>query len=358
MQTHQRPGGELWKAITSVESRSVPSVACHVVTMRPIRPLPQELETRFSVANAKRLGISPERLRRGDLERPFHRVRSLESEPLVDDDEEIDPYELQRRSRVMRAREYLPRMHENHFYCKDTAVSAWGGPLPLVLTESGDPAIGEELPLHVSAFGRAALPRAQGVTRHRAQAHMTSVREVDGLRVTSPATTWASMGHLALPDLIALGDYFCRVWRPGFGRPHPGKPPLATIDQLRAALAAGRRRGGANLRTALGLIREDSWSPREAHVRFELVSHGLPEPELNVDVYDASGRFIGCVDMLYRQERVIVEYHGEVHRSTWATDVERIAALRAAGWTVIEVTAPLLRNPDRLVRRVAQALGR
>lgn len=342
---------------TFVDTRLESSAICHVVTMKPPRALPADLPTRFSVAEASRLGVSPGRLRHRELERPFHRVRSLGSEPLVDEDEEIDPYELQRRSRVMRAREYLPRMHENHFFCKDTAVSAWGGPLPLVLTESGDPAIGEDLPLHVGAFGEAALPRAQGVTRHRAQAHMTSVREVDGLRVTSPASTWASMGTLALPDLIALGDYFCRVWRTGFGRPHPGKPPLATREQLRAALAAGRRRGAARLREALELIREDSWSPREAHVRFELVSRGLPEPELNVDVYDASGRFIGCVDMLYRQQRVIVEYHGEVHRSAWAADVERIAALRAAGWTVIEVTAPLLRDPDRLARRVAEALG-
>jgi very-short-patch-repair endonuclease len=45
-----------------------------------------------------------------------------------------------------------------------------------------------------------------------------------------------------------------------------------------------------------------------------------------------------------------------LHGKTWAEDVERIARLRAAGWNVLEVAAPLLRRPDELVRRVAAAL--
>ncbi|QDZ16386.1 DUF559 domain-containing protein [Humibacter ginsenosidimutans] len=93
-------------------------------------------------------------------------------------------------------------------------------------------------------------------------------------------------------------------------------------------------------------------------MRFELVCAGLPEPELNVDVFDAAGRFLGCVDMLYREERVVIEYLGMLHGASWARDVERLAALRAAGWTVIEVTAPLLSDTVELVRRVRVALGR
>ncbi|MGG1910294.1 hypothetical protein AB1285_25935 [Microbacterium sp. NRRL B-14842] len=56
--------------------------------------------------------------------------------------------------------------------------------------------------------------------------------------MTSPAATWVSLGTLPLADLVALGDYFCRRWRPGVGRPDVAWQPWATIDELREMLAA------------------------------------------------------------------------------------------------------------------------
>lgn len=324
--------------------------------MRTRGALPDAIAAEFSVAQAVRAGASLRRLRGSDLSRPFYGVRSL----IQDDpqEEELDPYALQRRARLARARQYLPLMRPRHFFSHQTAASAYGAPLPLVFTEFGDPADGCDLDLHVSVLGSGPVPRTQGIVRHRAQPKMATIREVDGLPVSSPATTWASLGTLGLRDLIALGDYFCRVWRPGIGRPDVGKAPLTTLDQLRAAAAAGRRSGAANLREALTFIRLDSWSPRESAVRFELVRAGLPEPELNADVFDASGRFLGCVDMVYREKKVAIEYLGMLHGASWARDVERLAALRAAGWEVIEVTAPLLAKPAELVDRVRRALAR
>jgi hypothetical protein len=35
---------------------------------------------------------------------------------------------------------------------------------------------------------------------------------------------------------------------------------------------------------------------------------GLPEPEVNPDIRNASGRFVGRGDLVYRRWRVIVEY--------------------------------------------------
>ncbi|MGM7698905.1 hypothetical protein [Microbacterium sp. A84] len=118
------------------------------------------------------------------------------------------------------------------------------------------------------------------------------------------------LGTLPVIDLVALGDYFCRQWRAGYGRPNAGRAPLATRD------------------------------------------------ELNIDVFDESGLFLGCVDMVYPGEKVAIEYLGMLHGESWAQDVERLAALRAAGWTVIEATGPLLKRPAELVRRVSAALGR
>lgn len=310
----------------------------------------------FSVRIARAHGVSHARLRGPDLAAPFHGVRTrADAEP----PEEIDdPYERQRRFRVARARQYAPRLHHGHFFSHQTAASIWGAPLPLTITPDGRIAGADELDLHVCARGHIPFPRATGVVGHRTLLSMTAVSERDGLRVSSPAATWASLGTLPLIDLIALGDYFCRRWRTGFGRPDAGRAPLATIDELREMLESGRRRGAARLREAVEAVREDSWSPRETRVRCILVAAGLPEPELNVDVYGDDGRFLGCVDMVYPGSHVAIEYLGMLHGERWAQDVERIAALRAAGWTVIEVTSPLLKRPEELIRRVAAALGR
>ncbi|WP_162564389.1 hypothetical protein [Microbacterium sp. KCTC 39802] len=294
------------------------------------------------------------RLRRRDLDAPFFgvRVRARASEPIGTD----DPYARQRALLVARARQYAPRLHTGHFFSHETAAAVWGAPLPLQLTPHGAVAASVDLDLHVSALGHVPFPRATGVKGHRTLLRMTEVSEHEGLRVSSPAATWVSLGTLPLFDLVALGDFCCRRWRSGRGRPHVGRPPLATIEDLERMLAAGRRRGAERLRTALALIREDSWSPRESHVRCALVMAGLPDPELNIDVFDDRGRFVGCVDLAYPQQRVAIEYLGMLHGEQWAQDVERLAALRAAGWTVIEVTSPLLKRPDELVARVRAAL--
>lgn len=316
--------------------------------------LPDELGGEFSAALARRHGVTRSRLRGGDLRAPFFGVRIAADISFEVDAE--DPYQRQRLRRIARAREYAPRLHNGHFFSHQTAASIWGGPLPLEFTEDGR--IADDFPPHVCALGPLAEPRTSGIIGHRTRWSFTAMTQHEGLRVSSPAATWASLGSLRLHDLIALGDYFCREWRQGRGRPDPGRTPLATTDDLRRMLEVGRRIGADRLRAALPRIRQDSWSPRESLVRCVLVDAGLPEPQLNVDVFDDAGRFLGCVDMSYGEEKVAVEYLGMLHGATWAADVERIAALRAAGWIVIEVTAPLLRRPEELARRVASALRR
>lgn len=319
-------------------------------------PLPDDVNDAFPVWLARAHGVSRGRLRASDLESPFYGVR-LRGDAIEPVDEVDDPYERQRRLRVARARQYTPRLHTGHFFSHETAASIWGAPLPLAFTSTGEVAGIANLDLHVSALGHVPFPRTSGVKGHRTLQRLTEVREHDGLRVSSPAATWASLGALPLFDLIALGDYFCRRWRPGYGRPSVGREPLATIDGLRDLVEAGRRHGAARLREALGAIREDSWSPRESRVRCILVAAGLPEPDLNVDIFDERGSFLGCVDMVYPVQRVAVEYLGMLHGERWAQDVERLAALRAAGWTVIEVTSALLKHPETLVDRVRAALS-
>ena len=169
----------------------------------------------------------------------------------------------------------------------------------------------------------------------------------------SPATTWASLGGvLAHPyDLVAAGDAVVRDWR---------TEPLATIDQLRAVIAAGRRVGIDRLRDAVPRVRTRAASRPETRCRLELVDAGLPEPELNYDVFEA-GLWLACVDLAYPAARVAVEYEGEHHLldpEQWARYILRYERLAAAGWLVIRVTkSELFEHPEAMVRRVRAAIS-
>ncbi|MFD5226196.1 DUF559 domain-containing protein [Microbacterium sp. NPDC058342] len=323
--------------------------------MRTPVPLPASLGSRFTVSQGLDAGVSRSRLHRADLEIPFRGVRAKITPAQLEED--MDPYQRQAAERRIRAREYAPRLRPGQFLSHETAVALRGGPLPLT-TRDGRPVDGRALPVHVSTLGSGPLVRAQGVRGHRADPRSARAVATQGLVLASPATTFAQLGRWSLLDLVALGDFLCRVWRPGAGRRDAGRPPFTTIDALRATLSSTRWRGITRLREALELTREDSWSPRESALRVHIVLAGLPEPLLNHDVYDDHGRFLGCVDLAYPHLKVAIEYQGVLHHSRYSADVERIALLRAAGWTVIEVTSALLSQPEELIERVSRALRR
>jgi len=65
------------------------------------------------------------------------------------------------------------------------------------------------------------------------------------------------------------------------------------------------------------------------------------------------------VDMGWREWKVAVEYDGVQHWSDAAQrawDIERIALLEAAGWTIVRVSARMLSRPDVIVARVRSKL--
>ncbi|UNK71253.1 DUF559 domain-containing protein [Microbacterium sp. H1-D42] len=223
------------------------------------------------------------------------------------------------------------------------------------MLEDDVPVDGGTLPVHVSTRGTGPLVRTVGVKGHRISADTPCIRK-GAMTAVHPSIAWAQSASLGLLDLVALGDYLCRVHRPGFGRKLVGTAPWTTVEELGALVSNSRRVGIGRLREAVTLIREDSWSPRESMLRCRIVLAGLPEPLLNQDVFDQHGRFLGCVDLAYPSLKIAIEYQGRLHHASYAADVERIAALRAAGWTVIEVTDALYRRPDELIARIQDAL--
>ncbi|GAB2551345.1 hypothetical protein GCM10027033_05450 [Leucobacter ruminantium] len=285
-----------------------------------------------------------DRLRSPHLERPFQGVR-MQRTPA---DPSLHPLEAQRWNQLALIRALSQRLTPGQFFSHSSAAVLWGAPLP--------PRSMREL--HVSAHSPGRAPRITDVIGHRVAPGRCPVREVDGVRVAAPATTWAMLGSLGLsvPELVAAGDQLVRMYRPGYGRREVGKAPTTTREELAAVLELGRWVGSLSLHRAVELVREDSWSPQESFLRVNLVNRGLPEPELNRDIYSANGDFLGCLDLSYPEYRLGVEYHGVMHSESYSRDVERMAAFRSEKWEIIEVTSALGAQSITVAARVEEAL--
>ena len=143
-------------------------------------------------------------------------------------------------------------------------------------------------------------------------------------------------------QLIMIGDWLLRDGH-------------TSIDALaREVIASRRRPGAAKARRALGFLRTGAESAKESETRAIICAAALPEPELNVKLHDAAG-FIGRVDMLFPDWRVIVEYEGRQHADSlhqWNKDLWRYERLERAGYVVIRVTQEMLRRPRELICRI------
>ena len=78
----------------------------------------------------------------------------------------------------------------------------------------------------------------------------------------------------------------------------------------------------------------------ETRLRWLLVQAGLPQPEVQTDLQDAEGRFVGRADIYYRAARLVIEYDGGNHRDRLVEDNRRKNALINAGFRVLRFAAP------------------
>jgi hypothetical protein len=239
---------------------------------------------------------------------------------------------------------------ESAFFYGPSAVVLWNIPLPAGLLEQ----------LHLAVLYPASPIRRVGVTSTRMRPHLAEIVDGNEFRALSAATTWASLApFLNDDDLVAAADcLLCPGTDPGGRHPERVTPPVCTVVDLREALARGRWPHGPRLRRALERARVGSKSRRETQVRLGLAEAGLPEPELNQDVWE-DDQWLACPDFVYRRYKVCIEYQSAYHRSAqqYDADIDRRRRLQAAGWLVVELTSThVARSPRDAVRRVAEAL--
>ena len=134
---------------------------------------------------------------------------------------------------------------------------------------------------------------------------------------------------------------------------------LVDLDSVRERVTAMRGAGSAQARQVATLADGLAESPQETRLRLLLHRSGLPAPVAQHVVRDDAGRFVARVDFAWPGLRVALEYDGLWHAEDgqFAKDRERLNRLREAGWVVVFVTAADLHRPERLLRRIAEALA-
>ena len=289
--------------------------------MSRLQPLPAALSHRpFRVADAVAMGVNAERLRRSDLAAPVHGVR------VAGGGDDFASF-VEALSLVMRP---------DQFFSHTTAARLWGAPLPL--------AVQSDRAVHVSTSGTGPRMRRARVHGHRLSA--SGVIEVGGRRLSTPEDTWAQcVPLLGTRALVAVGDHFV------------GRSDLTTtIADLVGAIVPGSRSAVA-ARTAVDLVRVGSESAMETWFRLAIVDAGFPEPELNVEVRDPDGRFLGRVDMAWPEHRIALEYDGDHHRErdVFQHDQQRDNGFTVNDWIAIHATSADVQRPAVVFERLRQA---
>ena len=248
----------------------------------PRAPLPAELDAAgFTVPGARLLDVSPKRLRGTDLVAPTTGVRRLATAGA----------DLRGRAAA-----FALALPEDVAFSHLTAARLHGLPTP-------SPWAGASEPLDtMRPTARPPVTRC-GCRSHRGLESRTVV-ERGGVRVTSVLDTWCDLATVwAAPDLLAAADVMLRR----------GLVVTAALEEA-AARRRGRRAVG-RLVEAARLARPGSASPAESITRHRFWTWGLPEPELNAVVLDDVGGWLATVDFLWRRQRVVGEYDGDVHRT-------------------------------------------
>jgi hypothetical protein len=119
-----------------------------------------------------------------------------------------------------------------------------------------------------------------------------------------------------------------------------------------------RARGIARLRRVADLAEPKAESPMETRLRMLLILAGLPRPEVQGAIHDDQGRPLGRPDLLYRSQRLAVEYDGGNHRDRLVADNRRQNGLVGTGLRLLRFTAAdVYGSPQSVVMQVQAQLG-
>jgi hypothetical protein len=198
-------------------------------------------------------------------------------------------------------------------------------------------------------LNRPSRDKARGIILHSDSLDDDEACVRDGIRLTTPARTAFDLARRkGLTTAVVRLDALM----------HAGEVKAADVELL-----ADRHRGArglVQLRRVLHLADAGAESPYETKTRLVLVGGGLPRPQTQIEVLNDWGAVLARVDMGWEEWKVGVEFDGAQHWTDPAQrtrDIDRLAELEARGWTIIRVSADMLRHrPHAVVARVHRAL--
>ena len=95
----------------------------------------------------------------------------------------------------------------------------------------------------------------------------------------------------------------------------------------------------------------------ETRLRWLLIEAGLPRPQVQVNLRNGAGMFVGRADLYYPEARLVLEYDGGNHRERLVEDDRRQNLVVSAGYRLLRFTAAdIYSHADVVIAQVRAAL--
>jgi very-short-patch-repair endonuclease len=218
-------------------------------------------------------------------------------------------------------------------------LSAWQRRLPPDSVFSGATAawlFGLDLrptnPIEAIVPSRSGVRSRPGLNMRRRDLPPSDVTRVRGLRTTTVRRTLRDLCHRLVPvEALIVMDAAI----------HSRIIDKATLFSLHS----------------LATLAAPAESPMETRLRWLLIQARLPHPEVQVDLRDSDGRFVGRADLYFAAAKLIIEYDGANHRDRLVEDNRRQNALINAGFRLLRfAAADMYQRQDAVVAQVRRAL--
>jgi very-short-patch-repair endonuclease len=201
-------------------------------------------------------------------------------------------------------------------------------------------------PIEVTIPDPIGTRRRAGVSVSRTALAFEEIVIRRGLPATSALRTVVDLaGRNPVTEGVVAADMFL----------HAG---LVSMETLRAYVDEHPGvKGIARLRRVVDLAEPKSESAMETRLRMLLILARLPRPEVQVSIHDDHGGFLGRPDLLYRRQRLAIEYDGGSHRDRMVDDNRRQNGLVGAGLRLLRFTAAdVYGTPDLVAMQVRHGL--
>lgn len=281
-------------------------------------PIPPEFHGRaFHVSEARAAGITRNTLKNRRFAAIHHGVHTVRaSRP--------PQHPHLNASAETIAREYAPLLRAHEGVSHTTALLLYGAPLRT------------SVDLHVTTAYPHAHARGRGVRDHRTRVPFVARNAQPGLSCVPPELALAQCGTI-LPFrelVVAIDHLICPRKR--------GRAWVSILDhhQLREYLGRVAMPGIERVRAACQVARIGAESRYETLLHFELARMGVDALELQAEIFDSDGSWIGRFDSVDRANRKIAEFDGEQHRtdrSQYLKDEIRLERVRRENYRVLRL---------------------